>query len=59
MGPCQGRLCGLTVSEIIADQLNCNIEEVDYYRIRPPVTPITLGELSATKITKPTVTRSN
>ena len=59
MGPCQGRLCGLTVSEIIADQLNCSIEEVGYYRIRPPVTPITLGELSATKITKPTVTRSN
>ena len=47
---------GLTVAEIIADKLNCSIEEVGYYRIRPPVTPITLGELSTTK---PTVTRSN
>ena len=56
MGPCQGRLCGLTVSEIIADQLNRSVEEVGHYRIRPPITPITLGNLSTTK---PAVTRSN
>lgn len=47
MGPCQGRLCGLTVSEIIAAERGLPIAEVGYYRIRPPIKPITLGELAA------------
>ena len=47
MGPCQGRLCGLTVSEIIADERGVAVAEVGYYRIRPPLKPITLGELAA------------
>ena len=47
MGPCQGRLCGLTVAELIADVRNVSMEEVGYYRLRPPVKPISLGELAA------------
>jgi NADPH-dependent 2,4-dienoyl-CoA reductase/sulfur reductase-like enzyme len=47
MGPCQGRLCGLTVTEIIADARESSPEAVGYYRIRPPIKPVTLGELSA------------
>lgn len=47
MGPCQGRLCGLTVSEIIADARDRPLAEVGYYRIRPPIKPVTLGELAA------------
>lgn len=47
MGPCQGRLCGLTVSEIIADARDRPLTEVGYYRIRPPIKPVTLGELAA------------
>ena len=47
MGPCQGRLCGLTVTELIADARGVSPEDVGYYRLRPPVKPITLGELAA------------
>ena len=46
MGPCQGRMCGLTVTEIIARARNVPPEGVGYYRIRPPIKPITLGELA-------------
>jgi len=46
MGPCQGRMCGLTVTEVIADARNVSPAEVGYYRIRPPIKPLTLGELA-------------
>ena len=46
MGPCQGRLCGLTVTEVIAEARQVPAAEVGYYRIRPPIKPITLGELA-------------
>lgn len=46
MGPCQGRFCGLTVTEIIAEARRTVPDEVGYYRIRAPVKPITLGELA-------------
>ncbi|HEX2113282.1 MAG TPA: NAD(P)/FAD-dependent oxidoreductase [Alphaproteobacteria bacterium] len=46
MGPCQGRLCGLTVTELIAQARGVSPQEVGYYRLRPPVKPITLGELA-------------
>ena len=47
MGPCQGRLCGLTVTELIAEQRRSTPAEVGYYRLRPPVKPFTLGELAS------------
>ncbi|KQU51172.1 FAD/NAD(P)-binding oxidoreductase [Bosea sp. Leaf344] len=47
MGPCQGRLCGPTVVELIAQAQGLSPAEVGYYRLRPPVKPITLGELAA------------
>ncbi|QPC42787.1 FAD-dependent oxidoreductase [Kaustia mangrovi] len=47
MGPCQGRVCGPVVSEIIADALGSDPGAVGYYRIRPPLKPLTLGELAA------------
>jgi len=47
MGPCQGRLCGLTVAELIADERGVSPQEVGYYRLRPPVKPIALAELAA------------
>lgn len=49
MGPCQGRLCGLTVTEVIAHARNTSPTDVGYYRIRPPIKPITLAELSASR----------
>src|SRR5262245_38054868 len=47
MGPCQGRLGGLTVTELIAAERRTTPAEVGYYRLRPPVKPITLGELAS------------
>jgi NADPH-dependent 2,4-dienoyl-CoA reductase/sulfur reductase-like enzyme len=46
MGPCQGRLCGLTVTELLAEARGVSPAEVGYYRIRPPIKPVTLGELA-------------
>lgn len=46
MGPCQGRLCGLTVTELIAEARGVPPQEVGHYRLRPPVKPITVGELA-------------
>jgi bacterioferritin-associated ferredoxin len=46
MGPCQGRLCGLTVAELIAEARGLPVAEVGAYRIRPPIKPVTLGELA-------------
>jgi octopine oxidase subunit A len=47
MGPCQGRLCGLTVTELIAATRRVAPENVGYYRLRPPVKPISLAELAS------------
>jgi NADPH-dependent 2,4-dienoyl-CoA reductase/sulfur reductase-like enzyme len=46
MGPCQARMCGLTVSEVIADERGLTPEDVGYFRIRSPIKPVTLGELA-------------
>ncbi|WMD19189.1 NAD(P)/FAD-dependent oxidoreductase [Achromobacter seleniivolatilans] len=47
MGPCQGRFCGLTVAEIIAEERGVPTQEVGYYRLRFPTKPLTLGELAS------------
>jgi octopine oxidase subunit A len=47
MGPCQGRLCGLTVTELMAQARGKTPQEIGYYRLRAPVKPITLAELAA------------
>lgn len=46
MGPCQGRQCGLTVTEVIAEARGVSPDEIGYFRIRPPIKPLTLGELT-------------
>lgn len=46
MGPCQGRLCGPTVTDILARSTGQTIPETGYYRIRPPLKPITVGDLA-------------
>jgi bacterioferritin-associated ferredoxin len=47
MGACQGRLCGVTVTEMISDVQEVAPAEVGYFRLRPPVKPVTLAELAA------------
>ena len=46
MGPCQGRMCGPVVSELFAEVRRESVVEVGYYRVRPPLKPITIGELA-------------
>ena len=47
MGPCQGRQCGLTVTEIIAKEAKLSPQDVGYYRIRPPLKSLSLAQLAA------------
>ena len=47
MGPCQGRMCGITVTQVMAQALERTPAEVGAYRIRAPLKPIALGSLAA------------
>ena len=47
MGPCQGRYCGLSVTALLAQANGQSPDETGYFRIRPPLKPVTLGELAA------------
>ena len=46
MGACMGRQCGNSVSRIFAHCHGKPVEEIGYYKIRAPIRPITVGELS-------------
>jgi NADPH-dependent 2,4-dienoyl-CoA reductase/sulfur reductase-like enzyme len=46
MGPCQGRYCGLTVTELFARERGISPSQVGYYRLRFPIKPIALGEIA-------------
>ena len=46
MGPCQGRICGSIVSQVMADTLGKPVAEVGAYRPRAPYKPVTLGALA-------------
>ena len=58
MGPCQGRMCGLTVTQILAQELGKTPAEIGAYRIRAPLKPIPLASLAAlaTPITEEEIT---
>ncbi len=47
MGTCQGRECGLTLTTLIASERGVSPEETGHLRIRPPLKPLTLGELAS------------
>ncbi|MDF3218562.1 MULTISPECIES: NAD(P)/FAD-dependent oxidoreductase [Mesorhizobium] len=46
MGPCQGRNCGLTVTELFAHVTGKSPDEVGYYTIRSPIRPLALAALA-------------
>ncbi len=52
MGACQGRLCGLTTVEIIAECRGLPVKDIGYYRIRSPIKPITVGDLATLDVPK-------
>ncbi len=45
MGPCQGRVCGNLVTQILALELGKTPDEVGAFRIRAPIKPVPLGAL--------------
>lgn len=47
MGPCQGRVCGGVVTQLLAAELGRPPGEVGAYRIRAPLKPLPLGALAA------------
>ncbi len=47
MGPCQGRFCGLTLTEILAQENGQSQQATGALRIRAPLKPVSLGELAA------------
>lgn len=53
MGPCQGRQCGYTVTRILSAAQNRPPSEVGFFHIRPPLKPVTLGELAS--LSQPTI----
>ncbi|ANF57387.1 NAD(P)/FAD-dependent oxidoreductase [Halotalea alkalilenta] len=58
MGPCQGRMCGLTVAELIGETQGRPTAEVGYYRLRSPIKPITLGQLAELEIPEPRASKT-
>jgi hypothetical protein len=50
MGPCQGRQCGYTVSHLLAGRQNRSVGEVGFFHIRPPLKPVSLGELAGLQV---------
>lgn len=55
MGPCQGRLCASTVTEIMAAERRVSPGEIGTYRLRAPVKPLRLSELAALPQTRDAV----
>lgn len=53
MGPCQGRYCGLTVTALLAKATGQSPDVTGYYRVRPPLKPVTLAELASMDTTPP------
>ena len=47
MGPCQGRICGITVTQVLAKALHRTPEQVGAYRIRTPLKPVSLRSIAA------------
>lgn len=46
MGPCQGRMCGLSVARLVSEVREVQPDEIGPYRIRPPIKPLGLQELA-------------
>ena len=59
MGPCQGRMCSLTVTELIAQARGASPAEIGTFRLRPPVKPITVAELAALPVSPDSATAAN
>jgi thioredoxin reductase/bacterioferritin-associated ferredoxin len=50
MGPCQGRMCGPAVLELVAEVSGIPTVETRQLRVRPPIKPVSLQELANAKL---------
>tara|TARA_B110000503_G_scaffold120317_1_gene182869 strand:+ start:2509 stop:3894 length:1386 start_codon:yes stop_codon:yes gene_type:complete len=46
MGACQGRQCGSNLAYLVADAQQRSVSEVEPLSVRPPLSPINLGQLA-------------
>jgi bacterioferritin-associated ferredoxin len=46
MGPCQGRMCGPALAEVVAAELDLSPDQAGSLNIRPPLKPVTLQEIA-------------
>jgi NADPH-dependent 2,4-dienoyl-CoA reductase/sulfur reductase-like enzyme len=46
MGPCQGRQCDNAISLLVGHELGHDIGQLESYRIRPPIRPLTVQQLA-------------
>lgn len=46
MGPCQGRFCASTVENIFAAERAVSVSHIGRFNTRPPLKPVTLGQLA-------------
>jgi NADPH-dependent 2,4-dienoyl-CoA reductase/sulfur reductase-like enzyme len=47
MGPCEGRMCGPAVIEMMRHRLNASAEDIGCLKPRPSIKPVALGVLAA------------
>lgn len=52
MGLCQGRMCGLTVCELLSKETGTPMRDLGYYTLRFPIKPLTLAEIAALPATE-------
>ena len=52
MGPCQGRYCGLTVTEIVARETSRSPADVGALHARFPLKPVTLAEVASLPVSQ-------
>ncbi len=46
MGPCQGRQCASSVAHIVAAESQRSVADFPAFRVRPPIRPLTIEQLS-------------
>lgn len=46
MGPCQGRMCGPAMAEIVASEIGADVKQVGMLTVRPPLKPLPLSEVA-------------
>lgn len=50
MGPCQGRMCGPALAEVLAAELGLSPDKTGLLNIRPPLKPVPLAEIAAMEL---------